>query len=326
MYVGISARALRAAQHWTKTDSMETQISVILVSWNCWPHLNGCLESLKPCRLEFPMEIIVVDNASNDGTRQELERCHPDVQLIALSENTGFAAAANRGLAAASCDLLWLLNPDTRVLPDTLRRLIDCCQAHPEAGMVGAHILDLSGATDRRSAYRFPTIASALLEQAGLRPLAASLIDMGPDWRQVFYCPVISGASMLMRREVLDIVGPLDERFFLYSEDVDLCRRLWAAGRPVLYCGAARLTHVGACSSAGCADEAGIQAILSMQRYLRKHHGSATAEVYRAAVLLISLLKSVIFRIGGLFVPAARRKRRLHCRLMRSVWRGKVTT
>jgi N-acetylglucosaminyl-diphospho-decaprenol L-rhamnosyltransferase len=303
-------------------------LSVIIVTWNCRLHLERCLQTLRPALAGLPSEIIVVDNASQDGAPAWLRAEHPDVILIEIGRNAGFAAAANRGLAAARGEYLWLLNPDAAPDPDAARRLLQALDEHPRAGAAGPRLLHPDGSFDRRAARRFPTLLSAWLEQAGLRRLSERLTRLPGRQLDAGACrpvPLLSGAAICLRRAALEQVGGFDEVFFLYGEDLDWCRRLAAAGWQALYCGAARVAHAGAGSSAGRRDDAGIDAVLSLAAYFRKHDGPAAGLAYRAGVIAFSALKAAgaVLWTSLTRSEQARRKAALHCRLIASLWRGR---
>lgn len=304
-------------------------LSVIIVTWNCWPHVQRCLESLRPALDGLVSEIIIVDNGSADDTPALLRARYPDVRVIEMGHNAGFAAAANRGIREAHGRFIWLLNPDTILQPSTARALMACLEQHPRAGVAGPRILQPDGITDPLSARQYPTLASELLEKLGLRRLSMRCTRLRLHWAECRPVPLISGASMCLRKEALDEVGSLDESFFLYAEDMDLCRRLQAAGWEVLYCGCAELTHLRAGSSAGRPDEAGIEAILSMAKYFHKYHGPFVARVYRGCLLLLCAIKWALFAAGSFLAPSremrqgARRKVNLHRRLIAALIRGR---
>jgi GT2 family glycosyltransferase/SAM-dependent methyltransferase len=297
-------------------------LSVIIVSWNCWPDLRRCLASLQPALAGLSSEVIIVDNDSDDATASLVREEFPDARLLQMAANAGFAAAANRGIEASSGSSIWLLNPDTATPQATPGLLIDALNQQPRAGAVGPRILCDDGQIDPLSAREFPTLFSDLLEKCGLPGLSRRVTRIDLNTTTCRAVPLLSGAGMCLRRQALDAVGGLDEEFILYGEDMDLCRRLWASGWEVRYCGAVHLTHTGSACSRQRPEEAGIQAILSMARYLRKHHGPVCAAGYRAANEALSILKVGMFSLASRVAPSQeargryRGKARVHRRLL----------
>ncbi|MGC8827162.1 MAG: glycosyltransferase, partial [Anaerolineae bacterium] len=294
-------------------------LSVIIVSWNCWPALERCLESLRPALAGVPAEIIAVDNGSTDGTVERLCRQAPDVRVLAFPENLGYAAAANRAVRLARGEYLWFLNPDAAVAPDAVAELLKAMAEHPRAGAAGPQLLRADGKPYPLSARRFPTLWTELLEKTGLRGASFSRLALllGDETAEV---PAVSGAAVCMRRPAWEEVGGFDERYFLYAEDMDICQALRAAGWKVYYVGRARVMHQGGGSSAQCPEEAGIHALVSLLRYFRKHHGRPAGHAYRWMITLLSLMKMAVWGPAGLLVPAARAKAALQRRVLRRIW------
>ena len=250
-------------------------LSVCLVSWNVWADLRACLLSLR----ENPglrLQILVVDNASADDTVGHLRREFPEVELIVNAENRGFAAASNQALAAAEGRYLLLLNPDTVVPPRGLEELVAFADRHPEAGIVGPQLRYPDGSL-QFSARHFPTISAALFRNTWLGrrfPRARALQQyLMTDWdhTEVREVDWVSGAALLIRREAYAQLGPLDERFFWGSEDVDYCWRAHQAGWKVLYTPSPRIIHAVGRSSDQAVRRTIINTHRSMYRLYCKH-------------------------------------------------------
>jgi len=307
----------------------DLDLSVIIVTWNCWPHLQRCLESLRPALAGLTSEIIVIDNNSTDETLLQIREGYPDIRVIEMGVNAGFAVAANRGLKEGQGRYLWLLNPDTIVLPTAARELVAGLERHRGAGVAGPRLLQTDGTTSGVSARKYPTLLTELLEKGGIRHLASRSTRLNLEWNECRHVPLVSGAAMCIRRAALERVGRLDESFFLYAEDMDLCRRLQAAGWQVLYCGSAMLTHWGGGSSVNDPEGAGVEAVLSMAKYMRKYHGTIYAALYRLSMTAISAAKLLLFGYVAVLGPSgqirihARRKIRLHRQVLASMWRGR---
>lgn len=213
----------------------EPDLSVVIVSWNVQRLLRHCLNSVVGS-LELPTgenavtaEIIVVDNGSTDGSADMVRTEFPQVTLIANPDNRGFTVGNNQGIRASNGRYLLLLNPDAEVVADALSTLIAFMDAHPEVGLVGPQLLYPNGQV-QSSRRRFPTLTTLFFESTWLQSLAprASLhrfyfLDQPED--SVLDVDWIVGAAMLARRETVENVGDLDEGFFMYSEELDWCRR-----------------------------------------------------------------------------------------------------
>ena len=273
-------------------------LSVIIVSWNVRELLDKCLESLRRARrsnaihgqIEFSMEIIVVDSGSADGSVELLSEKHPDLTLLAQSQNVGFTRGNNIGLKRARGAFLLLLNPDTEVSPGALGLMIDFMSGHPRVGIVGPHTLNSDG-SHQSTRRRFPTLLTGIFESTWLSAWAPAaverryrMLDTSDD--DILEADWVQGSALMLRREVYDAIGGLDEGFTMYSEELDYCRRAKAAGWQVFYHGGAIITHHGGKSSEQAAAFKQIHFQTSKLRYFRKHHGRAQYLLLRAILLL----------------------------------------
>jgi len=261
-------------------------LSVIIVSWNVRDLLDHALDAVYTAGTHTPeLEVIVVDSASVDGTPEMIRERYPQVHLIASDENLGFAKGNNRGIAEAHGEYLLLLNADTVVRGDALAVLVSTLQEHPDAGMVGPRLLNADGTT-QSSRRRIPTLPVLFLESTWLQGLAPRrqlarfyVEDVADD--KVQLVDWLTGAAMLIRREVLDDVGGLDEGFFMYSEELDWCHRIGDAGWKIIYTPAAQIVHYGGKSSEQVAPARHIYFQSSKIRYASKYHGWLAAEALR---------------------------------------------
>ena len=223
-----------------RQSTASPRISIVIVSYDCLANLTECLASLA-ADTSLPTEVIVVDNASTDGTVQAIAARFPRVRVIANHANVGFAHAMNQGIETASGDVLLALNPDTVVPPGTLTAALAELERHVDVGMLGVKLVRPDGTFDHACKRGFPTISSALYYFTGLsrlRPRSRRFASytagaLGED--ESGPVDAINGAFMLVKREALTDVGPLDERYWLYAEDIDWCRRFWDRGWRVLY-------------------------------------------------------------------------------------------
>jgi hypothetical protein len=281
-------------------------LSVVIVSWNVRDLLRRCLESAAasqtqraserptssdsvPSKPYVQVETIVVDNGSRDGSIKMIRESFPDVHLIANQDNRGFPAANNQGIDVARGRYILLLNPDTEVLDGALATLVAFADTQPDAAIVGPQLLNPDG-TVQSSRRRFPTLLTAVFESTWLEPWAPRRllehyhvsdrpddVIQDVDW--------ITGAAMLARREAIEEVGLLDEGFFMYSEELDWCRRFREAGWRVVYLPTAQIVHHVGKSSEQVLAARHIHFQTSKVRYFRKHEGALAAEILRWIIL-----------------------------------------
>lgn len=286
-----------------------TDLSIIIVSWNTRQSLQNCLASIyaQPWNIEF--EVLVIDNASRDGSPQMVRRMFPQVNLIENVQNLGFARACNQGLRRAQGRFIALLNPDTQVLHNALHNMVAFLDKHPDIGALGPKIMDANGTVDLRCARHLPTLATELFEKTRLdrrfprsRVFGHYLMSYWDhnDSRDV---EALSGACLMVRREVLAEVGMLDESFFMYGEDIDWCYRIHKAGWRVFYYSEVQITHIAGQSTNLVREEMGIEALWSLNHFFRKHRGLGYAIAHRFLIGSISIFKGVLFTIGLLFAP-----------------------
>ena len=276
-------------------------VSVGIVSWNVADDLRRCLDSLRSQESPPALEVIVADNASSDDSVRMVREQFPEVELIENDENLGFAKATNQTLSAAEGRYLMMLNPDTVLEEESLRKLVAVADDHPEAGIVAPKLVYPDGCL-QYSCRRFPTISAAVFRNTilgRLFPRARSAAEyVMADWdheseREVDW---VSGACMMIRREAFEEVGRLDEEFVWGSEDVDYCLRMHRAGWKVLFTPVTQVVHAVGRST----DQAVVPTIVRTHRgmYLlySKHFASnvlAKAFVWlgvwlRAGLLIVS--------------------------------------
>jgi GT2 family glycosyltransferase len=225
------------------------RLSIIIVSYRCRERVLRCLASLADGSRGLTSEVIVVDNASGDGTVEAVRQDHPELTLIESGENRGFAWAVNRAMERATGDQLLLLNPDTFVPEGALAAAVEELESRPEVGMLGCKLVQPDGSLDKACKRGFPTPLTSLAYFSGLSRLAPrsrrlagyTAGHVGEDETAVV--DAVNGAFMLVRRAAVEAVGPLDERYWLYMEDLDWCYRFGEAGWPVLYWPGVEVTH-----------------------------------------------------------------------------------
>jgi len=258
-----------------------TDISIIIVSWKVKDLLRKCLESINAARGDLKLEIFVVDNASNDGTAEMMKQDFTAVKLIASDKNLGFAKANNLALKQATGDYVLLLNPDTEIKSDTLAKSIAFMKSHLKCGALGPKMLYPDGSL-QPSIRRFPKlwpIALMLLKLPKIFPHLKSIdnyLAADFDYLREQIVDQIMGAYIFMPRQAIEKVGYLDERFFIWFEEVDYCRRLKSAGYEVWYSPDVSIVHVGGKSFAQQATIAKQRLFfMSALKYFLKYAGKA---------------------------------------------------
>jgi N-acetylglucosaminyl-diphospho-decaprenol L-rhamnosyltransferase len=276
-------------------------LSIVIVNWNVQELLQRCLLSLSRgeatvaptpavAQPELTYEVIVVDCASSDGSAEMVRGQFPCVRLIASDENLGYARGNNLGLAAATGHYLLILNPDTEIVDDALATMTRYLDAHPAVGVLGPQLRFPDG-TLQSSRRRFPSLSTAFCESTLLHQWFPNnraarhyhLVDHPADVTQ--QVDWLVGAALMIRREAWQQVGPLDEGFFMYFEELDWCQRCRAAGWEIHYLPAAQITHHEGKSSEQVMAARTIRFQSSKIRYYRKYYGLGWALVIRFFLL-----------------------------------------
>ena len=226
------------------------EISICIVSLDCWPVLKDCLESLATTEPPVSQEIILVDNASRDGTPARVRERFPHVRVIENTENVGFTKATNQAIAASTgLHVLWL-NPDTIVRPDSLPTLRRFLEDHPRAGIVGPKVLNGDGTFQAQCRRGLPTPEAALYYFLGLHrfwphsPRFGAYLMTHLPVDEDAQVAAVSGCCLLARREVWNAIGPLDEEIPGFGEDIEWCVRARDAGFEVWYHPGSTIVHL----------------------------------------------------------------------------------
>jgi GT2 family glycosyltransferase len=267
--------------------------SIIIVNWNVCALLRRCLASVpEAAGPDVRYEVIVVDNASHDDSVAMVRAEFPQVRLLANPTNRGFSGGNNDGIRLSRGRTLLLLNPDTEMQPGALAALLATLDGAPDVGMVGPRLLNSDGST-QPSRRRFPTLATALLESTPLQPYFPDhpllrryyLADQPED--QEHDVDWITGACMLVRRSVIEQVGGFDEGYFMYSEELDLCRRIKRAGWRIVYQPAAVVIHHESQSADQDVPARHLRFNRSKIRYVLRWHGRTAAAGLRVWLLAL---------------------------------------
>ena len=221
-------------------------LAIIIVTFNSVEEIDGCLQSIDGHTAPFPTTITVVDNASADGTADHVRKRWPSVQVLDSGGNFGFAKANNIGIRATDSDYVLLLNPDTVAPPGAIQTLVRGLASHPEAAIAGARLLGPTGFPELSwgaAISPWNETRQMIFSRLYLRKIRSVVRRMDRLSRQAREVDWVSGACMVIRRADLDAVGGLDERYFMYNEDVDLCVEMGKRGRRTLYVAGAEVLH-----------------------------------------------------------------------------------
>lgn len=289
-------------------------LSIIIVNWKSVDFLRKCLGSIFQNAQGMSFEVIVIDNASFDGCGEMLRAEFPTVKFHQSRDNLGFAGANNLAFHSSSGRCLLFLNPDTEVVGAAIQTMWNFLQATPDAGAVGCKLLNSDGTVQTSCIQRYPTILDQLLDSEQLRRLFPrakvwGIRPLSDDPTGPVPVEVISGACLMITRQVFEQIGQFTTDYFMYAEDVDLCFRAQRAGYRNYYVGNATVIHHGGGSS-DSASKNNFAAIVirdSLWKFLRKYRGAGCAFAYRASQALNACLRILILLPG--FTLAGRSRR-----------------
>jgi len=306
-------------------------ISIVIVSWNTKEFLLDCLESIKLQPPVASMEIIVVDNASTDGSQVAVENQYPDVHLIRNDQNYGFAKANNIGIKESKGRYICLINSDVKVLSKCLTSLYVYIEKNPSIGMIGPRILN-SDLSLQCTCRHFPSLWNNFCSAMGLNRLFPdSRISSGD---QMFYfkhdailsIEVLAGCFLMVRRDAFEQVGYLDDQFFMYAEDIDWCKRFHRAGWQIVFFPEAEAIHYGGASSANSPLRFSVAQEKSLFQYWAKHHGTISRFALFCIIILQHTLRIISESLLYVFKPTTRAKNQLqlqkHFSCLRSLFRA----
>ncbi len=304
----------------TMMATTQPDLSIVIVSWNVRELLRDCLASIDANRAGLALDVIVVDGASHDGSADMVREAFPWVRLVACDENVGFPRGNNIGMEMALGRDVLLLNPDTVVLDDALAKMVTFLNANPDVGAVGCQLLYPDGRI-QSSRRRFPSVMTGLFESTWLQPLAPKRVladyyveDLADD--ETGDVDWVMGACIMVPHRVLDEVGGMDEDYFMYSEELDWCRRIRDAGYRVVYLPTAQVVHVEGASSEQAVTARHVNFQRAKLRYFRKYHGRDAAFFLRVVLLLNYLIQIGVEGVKGLLGH----KRDLRWQRVRSYW------
>lgn len=281
------------------TGQPSTALDVVIVNWNSGELLQHCVSAVAASSVGSQVRVIIVDNASTDGSEHGLEAPDLRVEVIRNAENRGFGAACNQGAACGDAPYLLFLNPDTRVGQDTFQRALDqfCGVEHAEVGVVGVRLVDDEGRTQRTCARR-PTFWRVIARSTGLDRIFPAYIKphFMTDWDHMETRDVdqVMGAFLMIRRNLFSRLGGFDERYFVYYEDVDLCLSARQAGARIIHFAGAEAWHKAGGSTEKVKDRRLFYMMRSEALFIEKWYGRGAA----TATLLAALAVQVPIRTG----------------------------
>lgn len=285
-----------------------SDISICIVSYQTRDLLRACLRSIHETVPPLSFEIIVVDNHSEDGTLEMLKEEFPDVRLLVNNENTGYTRPNNQALRESRGRYVVLLNPDTLVKPNAIAELFSFLETHPQVGIVGPKVLNRDGTLQKQCRRSEARPWDSICYFSGLSRLFphdkrfAGYLMTYLDEDLTHEAEAVSGSCMMIRREVIEQVGYLDELFFAYQEDTDYCRRVRLAGWKVYYNPSAQIIHYG---GEGGSKVQPFRAIVEWHRsyflYYRKHFAKDYFFVFNAVYYLGMLTKLGLTLLVNMF-------------------------
>lgn len=294
---------IAAPTRMAKSETLSTDVSVIIVNWNSAHFVKKCIESIYQHTRDVAFEIIVVDNSSHDACGAMLAAEFPRVTFVQSETNLGFAGANNLGYRHSSGANLLFLNPDTELMDAAINAMLAALHEAPEAGAIGCTLLNSDRSLQTSCIQRFPTIANQAfdLDYLKLRLPRLPIFGIEPlfvDLAHPVEVEIVSGACLLIKREIFETIGRFSTDYFMYAEDVDLCYNVRRHGYRVYYTNRGTVVHHGGGSSKQ-ASVGNLNDLLkreSIALFLEKTRGTRTASLYRGAMALVSLLRlAVIF-------------------------------
>jgi GT2 family glycosyltransferase len=292
------------------------KLSIVILCWNDLRVIRECLRSIHEGTHQTSFEVVVSDNGSTDGSVQFIRENHPKVRVIENQSNLGFAKGNNVGIRASRGEYVLILNPDTIIHDGALDKFLRFADGHREAGGFGCRVLNRDGSY-QVSARLFPTLWRYWVNALYLKKLARLsrrfAYEEYPGWRGDTERVVDwqSGCCVMIRRCVLEAIHGFDEQFFYHFEEVDLCRRVWNAGYPILFTPLATITHLGGQSVSRFPIRFELEKHRSRYRYFYKHFGPRAAEQCRYLSIAGIRVRQIGYGLRGCVKPTPGIRERL---------------
>ena len=264
-------------------------LSVVIVNYQTFELTKNTINSIFEYDYPFELEVIVVDNASSDDSMTRLQDYFGDrVRFIASAENNGFAAGNNQALRVVEARYVLLLNSDTIVWENTLESIYNYMEDHKDVGACGCRVLLENGELDKACKRSFPNVKNSFFRLFHIPTNSADdnyNLDNLPD-DEIYEIDCLTGAFMFMRKEALDTAGLLDETFFMYGEDIDLCYRIKNSGWKIIYYGESKITHLKGASSKKQKSKLIYEFYRAMYIYYKKHHAEESSFIVNIVVYI----------------------------------------
>lgn len=289
-------------------------VTIAIVNFNTRDALRDCLKSIERVRDEVQTHVVVVDNASTDGSLAMLEYEFPEIKVLANTENIGFARAVNQAFEQATTDYLFLLNPDTWLAKKALVRLIEMAERDPAIAVVGAQLTSFDGESQQSVLGKpgllkevlnlFPELKAILLPQ-GLKRMLLRRRERKQG--QITVVPAVSGGALLVRSEAFKQVGGMDPRFFVYHEEVDLCLRFQKSGRKIVFAPLAQVLHIDALATGYKTNRLPPEPVLSwrlqgLSILFEKHYSPGQHKMFLRMASTVLTLRAAAVRVSAAFV------------------------
>jgi GT2 family glycosyltransferase len=272
-----------------------------MVNWNTKDFLLRCLDSVRQTVKGMEVEIFVVDNGSTDGSEVAVKKRFPEVNLIENQMNLGFARANNQALDLSKGKYLLLLNPDAQVKEGAIDRMCSFMDAHPEAGVVGAQLLNADG-SKQNSIANFPSLATELLNKSLLRRLFPDrFLGKERDYPEPVEVDSVIGAGMMVRRDTMEQVGLLDEGYFLFLEETDWCYRMKKAGWKIYHVPRAEIYHFQGKSAEREKNRARVEYYRSRYHFFKKNRGSLQWSILLMGLITRLCVELIFMSVACLF-------------------------
>ena len=279
-------------------------LSVVIVNYQTFELTKNTINSIFEYSYPFSLEVIVVDNASSDDSLSKLKDYFKDkVKFIASAENNGFAAGNNQALNVSQGKYVLLLNSDTIVWEDTLESIYNYMEKHTDVGACGCRVLLENGELDKACKRSFPNVKNSFFRLFHIPTNSEDddyNLDNLPDG-EIYEIDCLTGAFMFIRKNALDEVGFLDETFFMYGEDIDLCYRIKQAGWKIVYYGKSKITHLKGASSKKQKSKLIYEFYRAMYIYYNKHHAKESSFIVNIVVYLGIVVLCVLKLFLNLF-------------------------
>jgi GT2 family glycosyltransferase len=273
-------------------------VSIVIVNWNGGEMLLDCLASIPKAEQGMSLQVIVVDNASSDGSREAAERMFPQFQIVNSGANLGFGKANNLARPLAHSDLILFLNPDTLLFENSIKPMVDFIRLNPDVGAVGCKMRFPNGEVHEQGLQFIPSpwteLLNLLFVSTKTRRIFANWLPI-LDPNKSAYVLKLYGGCLLCRRNVLDAIGWFDERYFMYAEDVDLCTAIMRQKARLYYLSTAEIIHIaGGSTKKAPSGFAVLMKAESISKFMIKHHGKLGGIAYRLEVLVSATLRLTV--------------------------------